>query len=195
MFFPGRHLSDVPQPDRATTISQRLIDVDPVIAVNTPDEAVTWGRSQRRGAHGAERRVPRSARAESAGDNLRIDWGYFHLAAPDAKGHTFACRESLRELRKTGTLPASDDMDMPRTPREDAAHLAVVSADGQAAAASTVSRHVLLAYTEDYAIEYLGRKLRPYWQRNGNTVADRCWRQAEARYPLSRSAARNSTAN
>jgi hypothetical protein len=31
---------------------------------------------------------------------------------------------------------------------------------------------VLLAYTEDYAIEYLGRKLRPYWQRNGQTVQD-----------------------
>ena len=33
----------------------------------------------------------------------------------------------------------------------------------------TVSRHVLLSYTERYAIEYLNRKLRPYWQRNGQT--------------------------
>ena len=32
-----------------------------------------------------------------------------------------------------------------------------------------VKRHVLLGYTEGYAIEYLGRKLRPYWQRNGMT--------------------------
>ena len=35
---------------------------------------------------------------------------------------------------------------------------------------SAPSRHVLLSYTEDYAIEYLGRKLRPYWQRNNKTV-------------------------
>jgi hypothetical protein len=30
-----------------------------------------------------------------------------------------------------------------------------------------VERHVLLSYTEGNAIEYLGRRLRPFWQRNG----------------------------
>ena len=30
---------------------------------------------------------------------------------------------------------------------------------------------MLLAYTEEYAIEYLGRKLRPYWQRNDDDRA------------------------
>ena len=59
---------------------------------------------------------------------------------------------------------------MPRMPRDGAAHLAVVLPLGKLSA-TPVSRHVLLAYTEDYAIEYLGRKLRPYWQRNGQTVA------------------------
>jgi len=33
-------------------------------------------------------------------------------------------------------------------------------------------RHVLLAYTEGYSIEYLGRKLRPYWQRNGQSTQE-----------------------
>ena len=32
-----------------------------------------------------------------------------------------------------------------------------------------VSRHVLLAYDEADSIEYLDRKLRPYWRRNGQT--------------------------
>ncbi len=56
-------------------------------------------------------------------------------------------------------------------PREDAAHLAVELPFGKTAA-TPVSRHVLLAYTEGESIEYLGRKLRPYWQRNGQTVQD-----------------------
>jgi len=71
----------------------------------------------------------------------------------------------------SGALPVADDLDMPRMPREGAAHLAVELPLGKLSAAP-VSRHVLLAYTEDYAIEYLGRKLRPYWQRNGQTVQD-----------------------
>jgi hypothetical protein len=44
-----------------------------------------------------------------------------------------------------------------------------------------VTRHVLLAYTEEYAIEYLGRKLRPYWQRNGMSV-QQMLADAEAQY-------------
>ncbi len=38
-------------------------------------------------------------------------------------------------------------------------------------AAQPVTRHLLVSYTEGYAIQYLGRNLRPYWQRNGETVA------------------------
>jgi hypothetical protein len=35
--------------------------------------------------------------------------------------------------------------------------------------ATPVDRHVLLVYTQTLAIEYLGRRLREYWQRNGMT--------------------------
>ncbi len=79
-------------------------------------------------------------------------------------------------------------------PRENAAHLAVLLPMGKLSATPTV-RHVLLAYTEDYAIEYLGRKLRPYWQRNGITVAQTAGNGRERLSQLSSSAARNSTAS
>ena len=60
-------------------------------------------------------------------------------------------------------------MDMPRMPRDHAAHLAVVC-PWASVCRTPVIRHLLLAYTENYSIEYLGRKLRPYWQRNSMTV-------------------------
>jgi hypothetical protein len=147
-----------------------LIDVDPVIAVNAADEAVTWGRSR---AHGLtvlnvgsrDQRV-----LNRAGDDLRIDWGYFHLAVPDGEDARMAASsDAMRQFVESGNLPTADDMDMPRAPREEAAHLAAMLPMGSVGAAP-VSRRVLLAYTDDYAIEYLGRKLRPYWQRNGESV-------------------------
>jgi len=147
-----------------------LIDVDPVIAVDAADQAVTWGRSRTQGltvlnAGSRDQRV-----LSRPGDDVRIDWGYFHLAAPDQEGAEFALSENaLREFAATGALPAADDMDMPRMPREGAAHLAVLLPFGKLTG-QPVSRHVLLSYTEEYAIEYLGRKLRPYWQRNGLPV-------------------------
>jgi Domain of unknown function (DUF4965)/Domain of unknown function (DUF5127)/Domain of unknown function (DUF1793)/Domain of unknown function (DUF4964) len=147
-----------------------LFDVDPVIAVNTRDEEVTWGRSRASGltvlnVGSRDQRV-----LNRPGDDLRIDWGYFHLAVPDsAAAQTALSANSLSEFASTGTLPASDDLDMPRMPRDHAAHLAAAFDLGKVSA-QPVARHLLLAYTEEYSIEYLGRKLRPYWQRNHTTV-------------------------
>jgi len=163
-----------------------LVDVDPVIAVDSADEAVTWGRSRAEGltvlnVGSRDQRV-----LNRPGDNLRIDWGYFHLAVPDAAPNQIAARvalsgDAVREFAATGTLPASDEMDMPRMPREGSAHLAVLLPMGKVSG-EAVRRHVLLAYTEGYAIEYLGRKLRPYWQRNGMTV-EQMLATAESGYP------------
>ena len=160
-----------------------LIDVDPVIAVNTADEAVTWGRSRAQGltvlnAGSRDQRV-----LNRSGDDLRIDWGYFHLAAPDGEGAEFAeTPDAMRSFASAGTLPDADDTDMPRTPgpRDHTAHLDVVLPMGKLSATPAV-RHVLFAYTENYAIEYLGRKLRPYWQRNGITV-EQMLATAESQY-------------
>jgi len=158
-----------------------FLDVDPVIAVNTPDEAVTWGRSRAQGltvlnVGSRDQRV-----LNRPGDDLRIDWGYFRLAVPDSAGAQLVeTRDALHSFAATGELPAVDDMDMPRMPREHAAHLTAALPMGKLSA-TPVSRHVLLAYTEDYAIEYLGQKLRPYWQRNNMTVQQMLG-DAEAQY-------------
>ena len=159
-----------------------LIDVDPVIAVDSSDEAVTWGRSRAGGltvlnVGSRDQRV-----LNRPGDDLRIDWGYFHLAAPDQAGAQLALAENaIDTFTKTGTVAPSDDMDMPRMPREGAAELAVLLPFGKLTG-QPASRHVLLAYTEDFAIEYLGRKLKPYWQRNGLSV-QQMLEEAESQYP------------
>lgn len=159
-----------------------LIDVDPVIAVNSADEAVTWGRSRAQGLTVLNAGSRDQSVLNRPGDDLRVDWGYFHLAAPDDEGAQFAlAANALDSFAKTGSLPVADDMDMPRMPREDAAQLAVVLPFGKLAG-QPISRHVLLGYTEEYNIEYLGRKLRPYWQRNGKTV-QQMLADAEAQYP------------
>ncbi len=159
-----------------------LIDVDPVIAVNSPDEAVTWGRSHVPGLTVLSTGSRDQRVLNRPGDDLRIDWGYFHLAAPDAEGAQFALSaNALHDFAANGALPLADDLDMPRMPRDGAADLAVLLPFGKIEK-EPVRHHLLLSYTEDYAIEYLGRKLRPYWQRNGQPVQDML-AAAEAQYP------------
>jgi hypothetical protein len=148
-----------------------LLDVSPVVAVDTNDQDVTWGRSALPGMQ-VLRVGSRDQRVlNREGDNLRIDWGYFYLAVPDQPGANLATvSNALQSFVASGNLAESDDMDMPREPRNRAAHLAVAF-HVQASPAAPVSRHVLVAYDDGYSIEYLGRKLRPYWRRDNQTAA------------------------
>ncbi|HMI53661.1 MAG TPA: DUF4965 domain-containing protein [Candidatus Saccharimonadales bacterium] len=147
-----------------------LLDVDPMIAVNTDNQPVTWGRTRLAGltvlSVGSRDQQP----LNRAGDNLRIDWGYFHLGVPAAEKYALALASNMVEVfAKSGVLPEVDELDMPRAPREGAAHLGVAFTV-ECESKEPVSRHVLVAYTQDYAIEYMNRRLRPYWMRNRETV-------------------------
>jgi hypothetical protein len=148
-----------------------LLDVSPVVAVDTNDQDVTWGRSALPGMQ-VLRVGSRDQRVlNREGDNLRIDWGYFYLAVPDQPGANLATvSNALQSFVASGNLAESDDMDMPREPRNRAAHLAVAF-HAEASPTGAVNRHVLLAYDDGYSIEYLGRKLRPYWRRGNQTAA------------------------
>jgi hypothetical protein len=159
-----------------------LLDASPVIAVDTNDQDVTWGRSMVPGMQ-VLRVGSRDQRVlNREGDNLRIDWGYFYLAVPDQPGAALATvSNAIQSFLASGNLAQTDDMDMPREPRNRAAHLAVAF-HVQASPAGPVIRHVLLAYDDSYSIEYLGRKLRPYWRRDGQTAAAML-AVSEAQYP------------
>jgi hypothetical protein len=158
------------------------LDADPVLAVNSVDQQVIWSRA-RAGSLMVLSAGSRDQRVlDRSGDNLRIDWGYFHMAVPDSEQGLLAnSADGMTSFVNSGILPNSDDFEMPKEPsRNGAAHLTVVfplTVDGS----KTVSRHVLLSYTEEFAIEYLNRKLRPYWQRNGLTPQEML-KTAEAEY-------------
>jgi hypothetical protein len=146
------------------------LDADPRIAVNKGDQPVVWGRSRTTSLTvlnvGSRDQQP----LNRTGDNLRIDWGYFHVAIPDSEhAETAESSATAEEFLKSGHLPESDAMDMPRSPDTGAAHLAVAFPLGQVSGAP-VSRHLLVSYTQGPAIEYLGRQMPEYWQRNHLSV-------------------------
>src|ERR1700678_397100 len=142
-----------------------LIDVEPGVAGNTPDEAVTWGRSRAKGLTVLNVGSRDQRELNRPGDDLRIDWGYFHLAAPDTEGAQFALSaDAIESVQKIGSLAPARDLRCVWL------------------AAERLSRHVLLFYTENFSIEYLGRKLRPYWQRNGLSV-QQMLAEAESQLP------------
>jgi hypothetical protein len=158
-----------------------LVDVDPVIAVNDRSQSVVSGRHSTQSLKvlsvGSRDQNP----LNRSGDNLRIDWGYFHLAIPRGqKSATAIAPDGIDQFVKTGQLPTSDTMDMPQVADRTSAHLDAVL-DFGSVSSQPGERHVLVSYTQGFAIQYLESNLRPYWQRN-NLSVEKLLDSAEARY-------------
>ena len=146
-----------------------LLDVNPVIAVNEASEVVTTSRNRTASLEVLSAGSQDQKILNRSGDNLRIDWGYFHLAVPKDKDYeTVLGSHVARAFAKGSSVVVDDSMSMPAAAAESA-HLDAVI-DFGAVSREAVKRHVLVSYTEDYAIQYLQRNLRPYWQRNGMSV-------------------------
>jgi hypothetical protein len=148
-----------------------MVDVDPLIAVDQPGQQVIWSRTRSAGLTVMSVGNYDQPILHQSGDRVRIDWGYFHLAIPDsAVPATSMSFEAIPAFVNSGNLPETDDstMPLPAARRGRSAHLAAKLPLGSVGQ-SPVERHLELAYTDGYSIEYLGRKLRGYWQRNGMT--------------------------
>lgn len=152
-------------------------------AVNTHDQEVVWSRYRLPDL--AVMRVGswRQLLLEKSGDHLRIDWGYLYLAYPkeESAQDAMADHRSARHGFASGTgLPSQDDLRMPRSPFIETPVLACAF-DLGAVGTETVSRHLMLAYDDLFCMEYMQRRLRPFWRRDGKEI-DGLLRVAEAEY-------------
>jgi hypothetical protein len=143
------------------------------LCVNTAYEKVVWGRRLIPGLEVMAIGSKDQPVLEKKGDDLRIDWGWLYLAAPESDvsasvlASAYVCRDMFV---RDGVLPGKDDFEMPAPARDDLA-AAVVFDLGQVGNASA-GRHLLLTYDDGFSIEYFYRRLRPYWRRNGWEASD-----------------------
>jgi len=164
---------DVRSLDSAGHAVSAYLDCSSLLAVNTPYESVVWSRArvgdiELLGVGSSEQHV-----LGASGDDLRINWGHFYLAAPDASDERLAAvngREARSKFATSGVFPDTDNLDMPATPNRGAAVLASAVDFGNVGT-EPVSRHLLVAYDDQFSIEYLQRKLRPYWRKDNADFA------------------------
>ena len=153
------------------------------LAVNKNTEKVAWAREKAGNLTALRAGTVEQDVLGSSGDDHRINWGFVYAAADagQAVAAIGADKVLLDEFVAGGSLPEADDARMPRAVNDGQPVLAFVFDLGQVAA-TPVTRQVIVAYDEIYAIKYFGRNLLPYWRRNGAT-AEKMLPQAAREYP------------
>jgi hypothetical protein len=141
------------------------------LAVNKNEEKLEWAREK--AGHLTALRVGTVEQnvLGTCGDDHRLNWGYAYAAAAasQARAAIGAHKALLGAFVADGDLPGADDARMPRAVDDEQPVLAFVFDLGSVSAAP-VTRQVIVAYDELYAIKYFGRKLLPYWRRDGATA-------------------------
>ena len=153
---------------------QVYFDASSQLTVNTQSEAVEWSRFQVGDLQVLRMGSKEQPVLQRSGDDLRIDWGHLYVTAPAGNGVTQAATlrsEAFEEFQKSGHVPDRDEMEIFEPYGQSLPVLAEAFDLGQVSA-TKLERHIILAYDEEYAVEYFHRQLRPYWRRNGTTVAD-----------------------
>ncbi len=151
---------------------QLYFDASSQLAVNEPSQVVTWSRPKANGLVVLRVGTVEQPVLARAGDDLRIDWGWLYVAAPEQPGLTSlvaaarAARGHFAARRGSGRLTRRDDTRQPRAVEDGQPVLALAFDLGQVPPEGT-SRYLLLAYDDVWSVEYFGQRLRAYWRRNG----------------------------
>jgi hypothetical protein len=164
-------------------------EVWPEVAVNSPDQKVVWSRPQVDGLTVLSVGTAQQVELGSAGDDQRIDWGWFYLASDDAAAASLVThKQAHAAFINRGVLPTEDVLEMPLAPVDwrNVATLGMLL-DFGAVGAQPTERRIVAAYDDRFSIEFLRRKLRPYWRRTGWNAGDLLKRSfAEAETVLAR---------
>jgi len=149
-------------------------DASSEIAVDDSSQKVVWSRLRLDGLEALSIGTQDQRVLDKIGDDRRIDWGYMYLAVPNQSGavtRLASDSENRGTFVREGWLPVRDDFRMPR-PVRDAYPVAAAAFDFGSVAAAETSRWLMLAYDDQFSIEYFYRRLRPYWRRTGGEAAD-----------------------
>ena len=151
--------------DGAAHDVQIYFDASSELAVNELDQEVTWNRADVDGLNAMKVGTVAQPVLETAGDDHRIDWGYFYVAAGDDQS-TIAMTNAAEARASFATgdeLPKDDGRE--QAAAEDAPGLAVRFDLGEVTE-DAVTRTAMVAYDDVVSIQFFYDQLRPYWRKD-----------------------------
>ena len=144
-------------------------DASGEIAVNEPRQQVSKANVPIDGLNVLKIGSVEQPTLTKKGDDLRIDWGYLYAAMPvSARAvNMVSSRAALRDAFVQNGTSGTMNIQTPAA-AEAGTVVAAFAFDLGKVGPESVSRWLMVAYDEEYAIQYFHQNLRPYWRRNGD---------------------------
>lgn len=159
---------------------QLFVSASGMLATNTGAQLVVTQAGRTAGLQWLKVGTEEQPVLQKKGDNLRIDWGYAYLAAPEQAGGQLSAGpvSALKTaFINQGAIPAGKTA----TGLAQDQGLAVRLSLGMVGE-KPVQKHLLLAYDDLYSVQYFGENLRAWWRRDGKTTMPALLQTAENDY-------------
>jgi hypothetical protein len=144
------------------------------LVVNRSDQKVSWSRFQHNDLDILRIGSQEQSILQKSGDDLRIDWGYLYLVSPKSQRATCIMtghQQARNAFAQSGTLPTADNLRAPR-PAHDEWPVLAYAFDLGSVGSQAIERFLVLAYDDEFSIQYFYRNLRPYWRAAGMTTEE-----------------------
>lgn len=147
---------------------QLYVEATPHWAVDNEGQPVSYEREERDGITYLKTGTIEQPVLAKKGDDVRIDWGYFYMAANDAENTSLAIGDYHKmksDFIKVGELSANTFNPDMAPESEDMNVLAFNRNLGHVV--SPVGGYVMLGYDDGYAIQYFKDNRMAYWKHDG----------------------------
>ena len=111
------------------------------------------------------------------GDDIRIDWGYFYLAAEkENTNYTIGNSKKLKAGFVNGSFKNPE-----KSGENENSNLALIKTFGKI---KQTSGKIMVGYDDIYSIQYFGKNLRPYWNSSNDQTIVSQFQKANTEYDV-----------
>lgn len=169
--------------DNASHDVQIYFETTPQWAVHDNSQPVNYEMIEKDGLKYLKTGTKEQPMLEKSGDDVRIDWGYFYMAAHNDDSSTMNFGDywsTKKEFQTVGSISTVKPEVLSENINENMTVLAYSKDLGDIS--EEISGYLMLGYDDIYSIQYFEKNLKGYWTKNGQVDIYQAFNKAVDEY-------------
>ncbi len=163
--------------DRKKHSAQLYLGVSSNLAVNTPSQPVKATSYTANGLSVLKAGTLAQPMLQKKGDDVRIDWGYLYVAAPQSE-------MPIQKItpKNIGITNFISAVKMPLQASQGKQLMLNTTLSFSNIGKEEQEKYIMIGYDDIYAIQYFKQNLRPYWNKDGKSSIEKQFALAAGNY-------------